>query len=53
MIEAHYTSGKRPTLDIAQTVNGRRNWLLTGIKVEGKRHARKVAADHNATPWNF
>lgn len=53
MIEAHYTTGKQPTLDIAVTANGRRAWLAIGIKVSGKREARKVAAAHNATPWNF
>ena len=53
MLEAHYTTGKQPTLDIARTVNGRREWLAIGIRVAGKREARKLAATHNATPWNF
>jgi hypothetical protein len=53
MLEAHYTQGKQPTLDIASTVNGQRTWHAIGIKVAGKREARKVAAEYNATPWNF
>ena len=53
MIDAHYTKGNQPTLDIAVTTNGRRAWLAIGIKVSGKREARKVASDFNATPWNF
>ena len=53
MLEAHYTQGKLPTLCIATTNNGQRTWLVERIKVEGKREARKVAAHHNATPWNF
>jgi hypothetical protein len=53
MLEAHYTQGKQPTLCIAITNNGQRTWVAERIKVEGKREARKVAAQHNATPWNF
>lgn len=53
MLEAHYTTGKQPTLDLAVTTNGNRAWVAIGIKVAGKREARKVAAAHNATPWNF
>jgi hypothetical protein len=53
MLEAHYTSGKRPTLCIARTVNGQRVWLAERLPVDGKRAARKLAAQHNATPWNF
>lgn len=53
MLEAHYTAGKQPTLDIASTVNGRRTWHAIGHKVAGKREARKLAATLNATPWNF
>jgi hypothetical protein len=53
MIEAHYTTGKQPTLCLATTTNGQRAWLVVGIKVAGKREARKVAAAHGATPWNF
>ena len=52
MTEAHYTTGKQPTLAFAVTTNGRREWLGT-IAVAGKREARKVAAAHGATPWNF
>ena len=53
MLEAHYTAGKRPTLDIASTVNGQRSWHAIGIKVSGKREARQVAKQYGATPWNF
>ena len=52
MIEARYTTGKQPTLALAVTTNGQRAWLNT-IAVAGKREARKVAAAHGATPWNF
>ena len=53
MIEAHYTTGKQPTLDICKNVGGRREWILIGIKVGGRREALAVAEAHNATPWNF
>jgi hypothetical protein len=53
MLEAHYTQGKQPLLCIAQTVNGHRAWIVERIKVAGRREARKVAAEYNATPWNF
>ena len=51
--EAHYTTGQQPTLCIAVTTNGQRAWLAVGIRVGGKREARKVAAAYGATPWNF
>lgn len=53
MIEAHYTTGKQPTLCIAATDNGRRIWIAERLPVAGKREARKLAAQYNATPWNF
>ena len=53
MLEAHYTSGKQPTLCIAKTVNGQRNWLKERMPVNGKREARKLATTLGATPWNF
>jgi hypothetical protein len=53
MLEAHYTTGKQPTLCIATTNNGNRTWIVERIKVAGKREARKVATAYNATPWNF
>lgn len=53
MIEAHYTQGKQPTLCIAQTVNGHRVWIAQRIAVAGKRQARQLAKEYNATPWNF
>lgn len=53
MIEAHYTTGKQPTLDFAITTNGQRAWLQIGVRVAGKREARALAKAHNAEPWNF
>jgi hypothetical protein len=53
MIEAHYTAGKQPTLCLAVTANGRRDWIANRIPVSGKREARKLAAERGATPWNF
>ena len=53
MFEAHYTTGKQPTLCIARTNNGQRIWVAERLPVAGKREARKIAALHNATPWNF
>ncbi len=50
--EAHYTQGKQPTVQFATTYNHRRLWGAT-IKVAGKREARQVAKQYNATPWNF
>ena len=32
---------------------GKRAAIATGLRVGNKREARKVAADHGATPWNF
>jgi hypothetical protein len=52
MLEAHYTTGKQPTLAFAVTTNGRRDWLDT-VAVAGKREARKLAVARGATPWNF
>ena len=52
MIEAHYTTGKQPTVSFAVTVNGRRTWGET-FPVAGKREARKLAVANGATPWNF
>lgn len=53
VIAAQYTNGKQPTLDIATIENGKRAWVAIGIKVSGKREARKVAKEYDATPWNF
>lgn len=53
MLEAHYTSGKQPTVSFASTSNGRRNWVKERIPVSGKREARAIAAKFDATPWNF
>ena len=53
MLEAHYTTGKQPTLCLARTVNGQRTWIAERLPVAGKREARAVAKAHNAEPWNF
>ena len=52
MLEAHYTTGKQPTVCFSLTINGYRNWLDT-VPVTGKREARKLAVARGATPWNF
>lgn len=52
MLEAHYTTGKQPTVCFSLTINGYRNWLDT-VPVAGKREARKLAVARGATPWNF
>ena len=51
-LEAHYTTGKQPTLSFAVTTNGRRDWLDT-VAVAGKREARQVIAARGAVAWNF
>ncbi len=55
VVEAHYTNGsarKPATVSIAVRVRGDRRFTHE-ITVAGRREARKVAATHNATPWNF
>jgi hypothetical protein len=55
VIEAHYTNGSArwsASVQIAERICGERTWLRQ-IPVSGKRDARKVAKQHNATPWNF
>lgn len=58
VIEAFYypcargLQGGTDTLEIAIRVRGDRR-ITQEIAVCGKREARKVAAAHNATPWNF
>jgi hypothetical protein len=51
----YYDGGKRAGkfVDIVQIGNGWRKALKGPFPVSGKREARKVAAAHNATPWNF
>lgn len=39
-------------LEITKIENGRRE-LITAFYVEGRIHARRLAAAYNATPWNF
>jgi hypothetical protein len=53
MLEAHYTTGKQPYVCFAITANGNRIWVDERNPVAGKREARKLAAERNATPWNF
>lgn len=55
VIAAEYTNGTNrypPTLYINRIENGRRS-NIAAITVSGKREARKVAEEYNATPWNF
>jgi len=55
VIEAHFYpgSGSKPAIiAISARMYGERRFLRE-IPVLGKRDARKVAARHNATPWNF
>ena len=55
IIAAEYTNGSKhypPCLYINRIANGRRSNIVA-ISVSGKREARKVAAEYNATPWNF
>ena len=53
MIEAHYTTGKQPLLDIMHRFADGARVVLKTVPVSGKREARKLAAQYNATPWNF
>lgn len=46
------TSGTAAILDINRIEGGQRT-RITSYAVANKREARKVAAAHNATPWNF
>jgi hypothetical protein len=55
VIAAEYTNGTKryaPTLYINRIEDGRRSNIVA-ITVSGKREARKVAKEYNATPWNF
>lgn len=55
VIAAEYTNGTNrypPTLYINKIVDGRRSNIVA-ITVSGKREARKVAKEYDATPWNF
>jgi hypothetical protein len=55
IIAAEFTNGSKrrsPSLDITRIHNGERRVLHT-VQVDSRRHARKVAAEHGATPWNF
>ena len=53
MTEAHFTTGKQPTLDIVHRFSNGARVVLRTVLVAGKRDARKVAATFGATPWNF
>lgn len=44
---------KQPIVDIVLIANGERTYLHARLPVAGKREARKLAAAHNAVPWNF
>lgn len=55
MLAAEYTNGSknRPAiLDITRIDNGNRETVAT-FAVEGRSHARKIAASHGAKCWNF
>lgn len=55
VIAAEYTNGSKrypPCLYINRISNGRRSNIVA-LTVSGKREARKLAAEYNATPWNF
>lgn len=67
-LEAHYFTisaaekrtnpGARGVLKFARTENGHRVWLGDGFAISpryvtGKVEARKLAKQHDATPWNF
>jgi hypothetical protein len=55
IIAAEYTRATKrisPMLWITKIENGRRTYV-GGFSVSGKVEARKVAAQHNAEPWNF
>lgn len=55
IIAAEYTRATKrisPMLWITKIENGRRTYV-DGYSVAGKAEARKVAAEHNAKPWNF
>lgn len=48
---AHYYASKaKKTVIVVQEATG---FILSEQQVSGRREARKVAAEHNATPWNF
>jgi hypothetical protein len=54
-IAAEYTRATKrisPMLWITKIEDGRRTYV-GGFSVSGKVEARKVAAQHNAKPWNF
>jgi len=48
------TKTRPAQLDIATiSDSGNRVWVRRDIDVIDKRHARKIAAEYGATPWNF
>lgn len=49
---AHYISTTKRKLVIISREPAGREHVKTLI-VSGKREARKIAAEHSATPWNF
>ena len=55
ILAAEYTNGSKarpPVLTINRIANGQREFVFSQ-NVDGKRHAREVAAQNGATPWNF
>lgn len=55
VLAAEFTTGSKTrsaTLTLTRIADGRRTQIAT-FDVEGKVHARQLAARHNAQPWNF
>lgn len=55
ILAADYTAGRgtiMPMLTINRIENGRRE-VVEQFVVTGKRHARDLAAELSAKPWNF
>lgn len=55
ILAAEYTEkskNRSAVLALTRIADGRRTQIAT-FDVEGKVHARQLAARHNAQPWNF
>lgn len=54
-LAAEFTNGSKrraPSLTINRIANGRREFV-SELRVLDKRHARQVATELGAKPWNF
>jgi hypothetical protein len=49
----YYTLGKGRAVVCIEIIDAGRRVQLAEHQVDGKRAARAVAAQYNATPWNF